>query len=119
MIVIDTATSTAPFEQIKIQLEQQILSGELAGGTRLPTIRRLAADLGVAANTVARAYKELETGGFVAARGRAGTVIAPTGPTAERQAHAAARSFALRMKELDIKWDDAVALAAAAYSSTE
>jgi DNA-binding transcriptional regulator YhcF (GntR family) len=86
MIIIDTATSTAPFEQIRIQLQQQILSGELVGGTRLPTIRRLAADLGVAANTVARAYKELESGGFVAARGRAGTVIAPTEDTSQRQA---------------------------------
>ena len=119
MIVIDTATSTAPFEQIKTQLQQQILSGELAGGTRLPTIRRLATDLGVAANTVARAYKELETDGFVAARGRAGTVIAPTGETSQRRAQAAADAFALSMKQLDIKWDEAVALAQAAYFRAE
>ena len=116
MILIDTATSTAPFEQIRIQLEQQILSGELAGGTRLPTIRRLAADLGVAPNTVARAYKELETGGFVAARGRAGTVIAPNGDAVKERAQAAADSFAVSMKQLGITEDAAVALAKAAYS---
>ncbi|KFF58818.1 GntR family transcriptional regulator [Cryobacterium sp. MLB-32] len=116
MIVIDTATSTAPFEQIRRQLRQQILAGELIAGTRLPTVRRLAADLGVATNTVARAYKELEVAGFVVSRGRAGTMVAANGDAVRRQAHAAALTFALTMKTLDIAWDDAISLAAAAYA---
>lgn len=116
MIVIDTETSTAPFEQIRRQLRQQILSGDLIAGAHLPTVRRLAADLGVATNTVARAYKELEVAGFVIARGRAGTVVAANGDAVRQQAHAAALTFALSMKALDIAWDDAVILAAAAYA---
>jgi DNA-binding transcriptional regulator YhcF (GntR family) len=50
--------------------------GALASGSRLPTVRSLAADLGIAAGTVARAYKELEAAGVVESRRRGGTVVA-------------------------------------------
>src|SRR5687768_10815672 len=59
MIVIDARSPVPPFEQVRFQLAQQIHDGTLIVGTRLPTIRRLAADLGLAINTVARAYREL------------------------------------------------------------
>ncbi|WP_461963347.1 GntR family transcriptional regulator [Curtobacterium sp. 24E2] len=54
---------TPPYQQIRAQLRTQILRGELLVGSRLPTVRRLAADLGVAINTVGRAYKELRSCG--------------------------------------------------------
>ena len=53
--------------------------GDLAPGTRLPTVRQLAADLGLAANTVARAYRELEADGVIATYGRKGTFVRSDG----------------------------------------
>ena len=74
-ITIDTAAATAPFEQLRESLIAQIVCGELAAGTKLPSVRALAAQLGLAANTVARSYKELEAAGFVQTLGRNGTVV--------------------------------------------
>ena len=54
-------------------------SGELDAGTKLPTVRGLAGDLGLAANTVARAYRELEALGVIETRGRAGSVVTGSG----------------------------------------
>ena len=61
-----------------------ITIGTLPKGHRLPTIRQLAADLGLAGGTVARAYWELEHGGFILSRGRNGTSVAAR-PAATRQ----------------------------------
>lgn len=75
-IVIDLETATPPYEQVQTQIASLIAVGELPPGTRLPTVRSLAADLGVAAGTVARAYKELEAAGLVTTNRRQGTVVA-------------------------------------------
>ena len=67
-----------------------VLAGALRPGARLPSIRQLADDLGLAGGTVARAYRELEADGIVATRGRHGTVVAgaPRAPaTAGRAPH--------------------------------
>ena len=56
--------------------------GRLASGTKLPTIRGLADELGLAVNTVARAYRELEAAGLVLTRRRLGTVVSPDGAVA-------------------------------------
>lgn len=76
MLRIDPAAEIPPYEQLRRQLIDQIQSGELPEETRLPAVRRLAADLGIAPGTVARAYKELETEGYLVARGRHGTIVA-------------------------------------------
>lgn len=83
MLRIDPSGGVAPYEQIRSQIVAQVASGELAPGTRLPAVRRLAGDLGLAPNTVARAYRELEAAGVVRTAGRNGTVVAPTGAGAE------------------------------------
>lgn len=75
-IVIDLETGTPPYEQVQTQISSLIAVGSLQPGTRLPTVRALAADLGVAAGTVARAYKELEASGMVTTNRRQGTVVA-------------------------------------------
>lgn len=75
-IVIDLQTATPPYEQVQTQISSLIAVGQLPAGTRLPTVRSLAADLGVAAGTVARAYKELEAAGLVTTNRRQGTVVA-------------------------------------------
>ena len=73
---IDTASAVAPYEQLRRQLADGINSGELAPGAKLPPVRKLATDLGLAANTVARAYRELEEIGLLRTAGRAGTFVA-------------------------------------------
>lgn len=74
-IRLNPASKTAPFEQIKAQIIDLIATGAAPMHHRLPTIRQLAGDLGVAPNTVARAYRELEQDGFVQSRGRRGTRV--------------------------------------------
>jgi len=74
-LTIDTDSTTAPFEQVRTQIAAAIASGQLAPGTKLPTVRQLAADLGLAANTVARAYRELEADTVIATHGRRGTFV--------------------------------------------
>jgi GntR family transcriptional regulator len=74
-IVVDTSAATPPYEQIRAQIAGLVASGELKPGDRLPTVRALAADLGIAANTVARSYKELEAVGVLTTRRRAGTTV--------------------------------------------
>ncbi|MBD8043935.1 GntR family transcriptional regulator [Arthrobacter sp. Sa2BUA2] len=79
-ISVDLQSPVPPYEQIRVQISTLAASGVLSPGDRLPTIRMLAADLGVAPGTVARAYKELESDGIVTAMRRKGTVIAPQPP---------------------------------------
>jgi DNA-binding transcriptional regulator YhcF (GntR family) len=74
-IEIDPASGVAPYEQLRTQVATQAADGRLPAGTRLPTVRQLAADLGIAANTVARAYRELEADGVVVTHGRRGTFV--------------------------------------------
>lgn len=75
MLSIDRFDDTPAFEQLKRQLAAQIMARQLRAGTKLPTVRQLAADVGVAVNTIARVYKELEADGFVETRGRNGTHV--------------------------------------------
>lgn len=74
---IDPQNQRPPFEQLRRQLIEQIMHRELPAGERLPPVRGLAAELGLAPNTVARAYRELEAEGYVVTRGRGGTIVAP------------------------------------------
>lgn len=74
-LAIRPESQVPPFEQLRAQLASMAASGELAPGARLPTVRQLAADLGLAANTVARTYRELEADGVVATHGRRGTFV--------------------------------------------
>jgi GntR family transcriptional regulator len=75
---IDAGDPTPPYEQLHRQIATAIAFGALKPGTRLPPVRQLAADLGVAAGTVMRAYSELESGGFVTTRRGGGTSVAVT-----------------------------------------
>lgn len=75
---IDAASPVPPFEQLRTRIATQVAEGDLPPGTRLPTVRRLADDLGLAANTVARAYRELEADGVIATEGRRGTFVRST-----------------------------------------
>ena len=95
----DPRSPVPAYEQVRGQLARQIHAGELVPGARLPTVRRLAGDLGLAVNTVARAYRELEQAGLVATRGRNGTVV--TG-TDETRAVDAAADYAATVRGLGL-----------------
>lgn len=74
-LAIDADSSVAPFEQVRTQIAAGVATGQLNAGTKLPTVRQLASDLGLATNTVARAYRELEADGVISTHGRGGTFI--------------------------------------------
>lgn len=105
---VDPAASAPPYEQIRTQVIDLITSDRLTPGNRLPTVRRLAADLGLAANTVARAYRELEQAGVIETRGRAGTFVAGDG--VEREAKAAAAAYVAQVRDLGLSPHEALAL---------
>jgi DNA-binding transcriptional regulator YhcF (GntR family) len=77
-IVIDPGSPVPPYEQLRAAVAGQVASGQLSAGARLPTVRRLATELGLAVNTVAKAYRELETDGVVRTEGRRGTFVSST-----------------------------------------
>lgn len=74
----------APFQQIMEQFRNLIERGELGAGDGLPTVRQLAGDLGVAPNTVARAYAQLQEEGWLTCEGRRGTRVAADVPAAKK-----------------------------------
>ncbi|MDT0269823.1 GntR family transcriptional regulator [Streptomyces sp. DSM 44915] len=108
---IDPDSSVPPYEQLCLQVAEQARGGTLPVGYRLPTVRALAAELGVAVNTVAKAYRTLEADGVVETRGRQGTFVAPARAAAAREAAAAAEAFARRVKRLGLDQEAAVAAA--------
>ncbi len=89
-VTLDLLAATPPYEQVRSQLAGHIRAGALRPGDKLPVVRALAADLGVATNTIARAYRELEAGGLVTTRRRVGTIVqavpVPAGPELQQQA---------------------------------
>ncbi|WNZ12740.1 GntR family transcriptional regulator [Streptomyces sp. 11x1] len=101
----------APYEQVRAQISEQARSGALPVGYRLPTVRGLAEQLGLAANTVAKAYRALETDGVIETRGRNGTFVAAAGSAAEREAAVAAGAFAERARRLGLSETEALAAA--------
>ncbi len=109
-LTVDHSSVVPPFEQVRDGLAAAVRRGELAAGDRLPTVRALASDLGLASNTVARAYRELEEAGVVETRGRNGTFVAVHGSDQAMEAALATAAYARRLRELGIGVAEAVAL---------
>jgi DNA-binding transcriptional regulator YhcF (GntR family) len=76
VLTVVTDDPTPPYEQLRRQLVELIRHGVLTPGDRLPPLRQLAADLGLAVGTVARTYRELELAGMVVSRRGGGTRVA-------------------------------------------
>lgn len=94
-IQLDLDSGVPVYAQIRSQIEAHVQAGNLSTGDRLPTVRDLAADLGIAPGTVMRAYRELEHRGTVATRRRTGTVItARSRPQPDDSLHLRAAAFA-------------------------
>lgn len=85
-IHVDPASGLPVYQQIVNQIKYLVSSSALAAGAELPAIRVLAERLLINPNTVARAYRELETAGVVVKRGTAGTFVSDTpSPLARRE----------------------------------
>jgi GntR family transcriptional regulator/MocR family aminotransferase len=80
LIRIDRDSKAPLFRQIEDQLRGAVLAGSLPGGTRLPSSRTLAADLGVSRQTVVQVLESLEAEGFLEMRHGSGTFVASTIP---------------------------------------
>ena len=93
-IAIDVASGVPPYEQVRDQIMNLVSAEQLKVGDRLPPIRALAADLGLAAGTVAHAYKDLEAAGVVTTRRGAGTVVSEQAVATDVLLQQAARAFA-------------------------
>lgn len=104
---LDPKAGTPLFDQLRTQIIDGIRDGRLAAGVRLPTVRELAARLGLAVNTVARTYRELETSGMVETRRRLGTFVCGVDP-GDAAMIAAARTFVDTARALGIGADEAV-----------
>ena len=85
-------------------------------GTRLPTIRRLAADLGLAVNTVGRASREREEAGLIETRGAAGSFVSAAGEQGRERARRAAAEYAAVIAGLGIDPAEAVHIVQAALT---
>ena len=118
MLTIDPSSPTPPYEQIRIQIADLVRDGVLIPGTRLPTVRRLAGDLGLAPNTVARSYRELERDEIIQTRGPHGSYIAMHGTANQRHAQAAAQAYVQRLGELGIDADEGLEYVQSAFKSS-
>jgi GntR family transcriptional regulator len=111
IVEVDTSSAVPVYEQIRTQLATMIETGVLPAGYQLPPVRQLAADLGLAVNTAARAYRELEAAGLVTSRVRHGTVVAQRTTMTSRQIadrlHEAAREYAAVARRLGVPADRA------------
>lgn len=86
-ILISNANNKPIYEQIFTQIRDQILSGALAPGEPLPSIRTLAKDLRVSVITTKRAYEELETAGYIYTVPAKGSYVAEKNTQLVREAY--------------------------------
>lgn len=83
LVRIDPRDRTPIYAQLERGLRAAIATGTLGPGAQLPTVRQLAVDLQVNANTVARVYADLERGGILETRRGVGSFVTAT----PKQAH--------------------------------
>lgn len=113
-IQIEPASPVPPYEQVRTQIVALAREGELPAGTRLPTVRQLAGDLGLAVNTVARTYRELEGAGLVETRGRHGTFVTHRAAGVPAEAERLAARYAAETRRLGLDPEQALGLVRAA-----
>lgn len=116
-ITIDSEASTAPYQQVREQILGAIAAGQLAPGTKLPSVRALAETLSLATNTVAKVYKELEAQGAVVTRGRHGTIVQASSNKGVQEVSDAAADLARICQTWNVEEDKAVQYLRAAFSS--
>jgi DNA-binding transcriptional regulator YhcF (GntR family) len=118
MLIIDPASRIAPYDQLRRQLITAISRGELPAGSKLPTVRRLAGDLGIAPNTVARTYLELEREGLIETRGRQGSFVASRTEPATPELERAATAYVRQVRKLNVDDDTALRIVRSALTQS-
>jgi DNA-binding transcriptional regulator YhcF (GntR family) len=117
-VTIDHGAPTPPYEQLRMHVIDGVRSGRLPAGERMPTVRALASQLGLAVNTVAKAYRALEVDGVIETRGRAGTFVAATGDATRQQVQRAALDYARIVARLDLPDAEAIESVRLALAAT-
>jgi GntR family transcriptional regulator len=99
IVSIDTRDRTPIYAQLERALRAAVATGRLQPGDQLPTVRQLAVDLSVNANTVARVYAELERAGVIETRRGVGSFVCGTAARARppREHDRRLRAFAIRL----------------------
>ena len=113
IIAVDPGHPLPVYEQVREQVVRMVAAGTLQPGTQLPTIRQLAADLGLAKGTIAKAYELLESDAVIATRGRKGSFVREMEPASGRDLRsgleAAAEALVVTARQLGAGEDDAIA----------
>jgi GntR family transcriptional regulator len=119
ILEVDPRSPIPPYEQLRQQVTALVLGRALAPGDRLPSIRQLANDLGIAGGTVGRAYRELEADGVVTTRGRHGTVVAgpPRRSSPPTELIDAARAYADHASRTGATLEDALTAVRLAFAA--
>ncbi|WP_081792767.1 GntR family transcriptional regulator [Rhodococcus wratislaviensis] len=118
-IDIDPDSSTAPFDQLRLQIIEQVRSGQLIAGTKIPTVRALAVEVGLAPNTVAKAYRELGEQGVIETRGKQGTFIASGGDPIRAGAEMAATRYVQDLRKLGVSDEEILGFVQSALRGAE
>ncbi len=112
ILSVDPSRALPVYEQVREQIRRMVAAGTLAPGARLPTIRQLAADLGLAKGTIERAYELLEGDTVIERHGRNGTYVADVAPSTKRERtvglEQAAEALVIVARQLGADEDDAV-----------
>lgn len=115
-ITMSHDSAVPPYEQLRLTVLARVRSGELAAGTKIPTVRALAKQLNLAPNTVARAYRELEQDGVVQTRGRLGSFIASSGDPTRDAVGRAATEYVAAVRRLGLDDESALRFVEAALT---
>jgi GntR family transcriptional regulator len=99
VVAVDPRDKTPIYAQLERGLRAAIAAGRLGPGDQLPTVRQLAVDLSVNANTVARVYTDLERAGVIETRRGVGSFISATPAQARspREHERRLKAFATRV----------------------
>lgn len=97
---IDHASADPLYLQIRTQIIAAIARGELESGQALPSVRKLATELGINLHTVNKAYAVLRDEGYVEVHGRSGVFVANRAASNDKTAEKAAEASAHMAREL-------------------
>lgn len=115
VLALDPNSPEPPFRQLKAQITTAAQRGQLTTGTRLPAVRKLAAEVGISTATAAKVYRELEESGVLEGRGRSGTFVSAADLPSAVLARAA-EEFAERAAGAGFDVGDAIAAARNAFA---
>jgi len=121
ILAVDPDRAVPVYEQVREQVVRMVVSGVLPVGSRLPTIRQLASDLGLAKGTVAKAYERLESDDWIETLGRKGSFVreqlSPSSLATDTDLDAAAEAMVLVARQLGVTRHEAQRAVAAMWDN--